>query len=59
MLQSQLELIEADTAEERATSLLTNLGFSPELRARSMSALSGGWKVQHAHTRTALLPPTS
>ena len=40
--------------EERATTLLTNLGFTPELRARQMSALSGGWKV-----RTALSPLTT
>ena len=43
-----LEAIEADTATERATTLLTNLGFSPELRGRAMSALSGGWRVRTA-----------
>ena len=43
---SQLEAIDADTAEERATELLTNLGFSEELRGRQLSALSGGWRVR-------------
>jgi len=28
--------------------LLTNLGFSAELRARRMEALSGGWRVRTA-----------
>eukprot|EP00315_Gephyrocapsa_oceanica_P024718 CAMPEP_0185468454 /NCGR_PEP_ID=MMETSP1365-20130426/97738_1 /TAXON_ID=38817 /ORGANISM="Gephyrocapsa oceanica, Strain RCC1303" /LENGTH=897 /DNA_ID=CAMNT_0028075193 /DNA_START=42 /DNA_END=2736 /DNA_ORIENTATION=- len=47
-VRSRLELIEAHTAEERAMSLLTNLGFSAELRARRMEALSGGWRVRTA-----------
>jgi len=36
-----LEIIEADTAERRALDLLENLGFSEELRARSLKELSG------------------
>ena len=47
-VQQCLEMIESDSAEERATTLLTNLGFSPELRGREMSALSGGWRVRTA-----------
>ena len=42
----QLQLLDVDTVEARATALLTNLGFSEELRARPMSALSGGWRVR-------------
>lgn len=42
----QLQIIEADTAERRATELLRNLGFTDELRERSLSALSGGWRVR-------------
>lgn len=45
---AELEAIEADTAEERATALLSNLGFSPELQARPLRALSGGWRVRVA-----------
>jgi len=45
---SHLEAIEADSAEERATQLLKNLGFSPELRSRQLRALSGGWRVRVA-----------
>eukprot|EP00929_Paragymnodinium_shiwhaense_P005165 TRINITY_DN10675_c0_g1_i1.p1 TRINITY_DN10675_c0_g1~~TRINITY_DN10675_c0_g1_i1.p1 ORF type:complete len:731 (+),score=197.83 TRINITY_DN10675_c0_g1_i1:113-2305(+) len=44
----ELESIEADTAEERAKQLLTNLGFSSELQSRKLSALSGGWRVRVA-----------
>jgi len=39
---AQLEAIGADTAEERAVELLMNLGFSEELRSRTLGALSGG-----------------
>jgi hypothetical protein len=42
----RLDLIGADAAETRALTLLSNLGFSPELRARPMRALSGGWRVR-------------
>lgn len=47
-VQNALEMIEAETADERATTLLKNLGFSAELRARPMRALSGGWRVRTA-----------
>ncbi|EOD06092.1 ABC transporter protein, partial [Emiliania huxleyi CCMP1516] len=42
----RLDLIGADAAEQRALALLRNLGFSAELRARPMAALSGGWRVR-------------
>ena len=44
----QLQLLDVETIETRATQLLTNLGFSDELRARPMAALSGGWRVRTA-----------
>ena len=57
----QLQLLDVETIEFRATQLLTNLGFSDELRARPMSALSGGWRVRTAlavnGTRTARVRP--
>lgn len=37
----RLDMINADSAERRADELLINLGFSDELRARNMQALSG------------------
>jgi ATP-binding cassette subfamily F protein 3 len=43
-----LEAIGADHAAARATSLLANLGFAPDLLARPMHALSGGWRVRVA-----------
>ncbi len=39
-------MIGSDTAERRADELLANLGFSEELRARPLRALSGGWRVR-------------
>jgi ATP-binding cassette subfamily F protein 3 len=42
----RLDEIEADSAHRRATALLDNLGFSPELQARPLSQLSGGWRVR-------------
>ena len=43
---SQLDEIGSDSADRRATALLKNLGFSPELRARPLAQLSGGWRVR-------------
>ena len=43
---SRLEEIGSDSAFRRATSLLENLGFSEELRARPLAQLSGGWRVR-------------
>ena len=37
----QLDIIQADTAERRAIELLDNLGFTDELKARSLKDLSG------------------
>eukprot|EP00927_Polykrikos_kofoidii_P003866 TRINITY_DN11555_c0_g1_i1.p1 TRINITY_DN11555_c0_g1~~TRINITY_DN11555_c0_g1_i1.p1 ORF type:complete len:744 (-),score=152.43 TRINITY_DN11555_c0_g1_i1:231-2267(-) len=45
---AHLESIDADTAKDRALQLLTNLGFSNELRSRQLRALSGGWRVRVA-----------
>ena len=43
---SRLDEIESDSAERRATALIENLGFSPELRSRPLEQLSGGWRVR-------------
>jgi ATP-binding cassette, subfamily F, member 3 len=43
---SRLDEIGSDSAQRRATALLENLGFSPELRARPLAQLSGGWRVR-------------
>jgi len=43
---TRLDEIEADSASRRAKELLDNLGFSEELQARSLSELSGGWRVR-------------
>jgi ATP-binding cassette subfamily F protein 3 len=44
----QLDAIDADSADARAEQMLSNLGFSAELRSRSVKALSGGWRVRVA-----------
>jgi len=43
---SRLEEIDSDSADRRATSLLDNLGFSPELQSRPLTQLSGGWRAR-------------
>merc|ERR1719311_758498 len=45
---THLEAISANTAGDRAEALLSNLGFSKELRSRQLRALSGGWRVRVA-----------
>mmetsp|Transcript_133004 Transcript_133004/g.331866 ORF Transcript_133004/g.331866 Transcript_133004/m.331866 type:complete len:785 (+) Transcript_133004:53-2407(+) len=45
---TQLEAIEAASAESRAVQMLSSLGFSDELQSRSLEALSGGWRVRVA-----------
>jgi ATP-binding cassette subfamily F protein 3 len=44
----RLVAIDAEGAEGRARGMLVNLGFSEELLARPMKALSGGWRVRVA-----------
>mmetsp|Transcript_49431 Transcript_49431/g.119907 ORF Transcript_49431/g.119907 Transcript_49431/m.119907 type:complete len:770 (-) Transcript_49431:3028-5337(-) len=43
---ARLDEIGSDSATRRATQLLDNLGFSPELQARPLAQLSGGWRVR-------------
>ena len=41
-----LEDVEASSAERRARSLLSQLGFSEEMLERPLAQLSGGWRVR-------------
>ena len=43
---THLSDIGSDDAPRRAENLLTNLGFSEELRNRPLAELSGGWRVR-------------
>lgn len=45
---SQLDAIDASSAEVRAKRLLVSLGFTEELLGRTMQELSGGWRVRVA-----------
>lgn len=47
-LHDRLGVIGAASAPGRVEALLTNLGFSEELRGRQLKALSGGWRVRCA-----------
>ena len=42
----RLEACEATTAKRRAETLLSDLGFSEDLKKRPLKALSGGWRVR-------------
>lgn len=42
----RLDAIEADSAKERAELLLKQLGFPKDLLSKTMSELSGGWRVR-------------
>ena len=44
----RMQEVDGDSAFGRVTSLLKNLGFSDELLARPVKALSGGWRVRVA-----------
>jgi len=54
----RLTHIDADGAEGRARAMLVSLGFSEELLARPMKALSGGWRVRVALVNPTPLNPT-
>jgi ATP-binding cassette, subfamily F, member 3 len=43
---SRLDEIQSDSAERRASDLLSHLGFTDELASRSLQQLSGGWRVR-------------
>lgn len=43
-VQANLDLLDASSAEARAATILSGLGFSQEMRDGRYSALSGGWR---------------
>jgi len=54
----RLEQLEASTAEARAASILTGLGFDAKMQLKKTSDFSGGWRMRIALARALFLNPT-
>ncbi|KAK8652032.1 hypothetical protein V6N13_141602 [Hibiscus sabdariffa] len=53
----RLEVIDADSAEARAASILAGLSFSPEMQKRATKTFSGGWRMRIALARALFIEP--
>lgn len=53
----RLELIDADSAEARAASILAGLSFSPEMQQKTTKTFSGGWRMRIALARALFIEP--
>ncbi|TKY47929.1 ABC transporter F family member 3 [Spatholobus suberectus] len=53
----RLELIDADSAEARAASILAGLSFSPEMQKKATKTFSGGWRMRIALARALFIEP--
>nr|KJB24171.1 hypothetical protein B456_004G131200 [Gossypium raimondii] len=53
----RLEVIDADSAESRAASILAGLSFSPEMQQRATKTFSGGWRMRIALARALFIEP--
>ncbi|XVF51265.1 hypothetical protein PTKIN_Ptkin04bG0171100 [Pterospermum kingtungense] len=53
----RLEVIDADTAEARAASILAGLSFSPEMQKKATKTFSGGWRMRIALARALFIEP--
>ena len=54
----RLEQLDAATAEARAASILTGLGFSAEMQKKATKDFSGGWRMRIALARALFINPT-
>lgn len=54
---ANLELIESDKAEARASIILIGLGFTKEMQARATKTFSGGWRMRLALARALFSKP--
>jgi ATP-binding cassette subfamily F protein 3 len=54
---ARLKLLSSDTAEARATQILTGLGFSSSMQAGPTSALSGGWRMRVSLAAALFIEP--
>ncbi|KAG5074213.1 hypothetical protein AAZX31_20G059300 [Glycine max] len=53
----RLELIDADSAEARAASILAGLSFTPEMQKKATKTFSGGWRMRIALARALFIEP--
>jgi ATP-binding cassette subfamily F protein 1 len=55
---SELESIDASSAEPRARSILSGLGFTVEMQERATQKFSGGWRMRISLARALFINPT-
>eukprot|EP00250_Pteridium_aquilinum_P019406 c24419_g1_i1 orf=140-2392(+) len=53
----RLELIDADSAEARAASILAGLSFTSDMQHRATKTFSGGWRMRVALARALFIEP--
>ncbi|KAM7279333.1 hypothetical protein ACFE04_006467 [Oxalis oulophora] len=53
----RLELIDADSAEARAATILAGLSFTPEMQRKPTKTFSGGWRMRIALARALFIEP--
>ncbi|MCW5892999.1 MAG: ABC-F family ATP-binding cassette domain-containing protein [bacterium] len=56
-VQARFDELDGYGLEARAQEILTGLGFAPEVIARDVGELSGGWKMRAALARLLLMKP--
>ena len=53
-----MDLLDSDTTESRAASLLHGLGFDNEMQGKRTADFSGGWRMRIALARALFVSPT-
>ncbi len=53
----RLDALDADTAEVRARSILSGLGFTHEMQAKKTKDFSGGWRMRVSLARALFIQP--
>ncbi|XP_062146458.1 ABC transporter F family member 3 [Alnus glutinosa] len=53
----RLDVIDADSAESRAASILAGLSFTQEMQQKATKAFSGGWRMRIALARALFIEP--
>ena len=54
----RLDALDADTAETRARSILTGLGFTHAMQSKPTGDFSGGWRMRVSLARALFIQPT-